>query len=96
MRTDLILTGKKLIRNAIYSGGLLFLFFLNACSSSKGAAATTGPVVDLVCNMKITDLSEAYKWKYKDKTYYFDSQTCKETFKMNPMKFINNTCTPIK
>ena len=49
--------------------------------------------VDLVCNMKV-QISEAYKYKYEGKKYYFDSYTCKQSFKMNPKKFINNQCAP--
>ena len=52
-------------------------------------------VVDLVCNMKVQK-SEAYKYKYDGKKYYFDSYTCKQSFKMNPKKFINNQCAPQK
>jgi len=67
--------------------------FLHPPKASEGSVV---PLMDLVCNMKIADKSEAYEYKYKDKTYYFDSNTCKETFKMNPEKFINNACNTAK
>ena len=46
---------------------------------------------DIVCGMKV-DKAEAYTYKYKDTKYYFDNYNCKQTFKMNPEKFINNPC----
>ena len=67
-----------------------------SCSMSKNTVRNSEVILDPVCNMKIADVSEAYSWKYKDKTYYFDSNTCKETFKMNPEKFITNACNQVK
>jgi YHS domain-containing protein len=49
--------------------------------------------IDLVCGLKV-DKSESYDWKYKEKTYYFHSNDCRESFKMNPEKFIKNICAP--
>jgi YHS domain-containing protein len=72
------------------------LFMLQSCSIPKSTSQSSVTTMDIVCNMKIADKSEAYKWKYKGNTYYFDSNTCKETFKMNPEKFINNTCNTVK
>lgn len=48
-------------------------------------------IIDPVCEMKV-DKTEAYTCKYKDKKYYFDTYTCKETFKMNPEKFLEKKC----
>lgn len=48
-----------------------------------------------VCKMKV-ELSEAYTWKYADKMYYFDSYNCKESFKMNPDKFLENKLDTVK
>ncbi|HEU4718524.1 MAG TPA: YHS domain-containing protein, partial [Bacteroidia bacterium] len=45
----------------------------------------------LVCGMKV-DKPETYE--YDKKTYYFDTYNCKETFRMNPEKFLHNVCTP--
>jgi YHS domain-containing protein len=73
----------------------LSLYLFAACAMPK-VVAGSAPVTDPVCNMKINDVSEAYSWKYKDKTYYFDNNTCKQTFKMNPEKFINNSCNQVK
>lgn len=47
--------------------------------------------VDPVCGMKV-NMSESYDLTYKGKKYYFDSYECKETFKMNPPKFLDNKC----
>ena len=48
---------------------------------------------DLVCGMKV-EVSEAYTLNYKGNKYYFDNYDCKQIFKMNPEKFINNICVP--
>ena len=40
-------------------------------------------------------LDEAFLYKYKGKDYFFDSYDCKQAFKMNPDKFINNMCHSI-
>ncbi|HEV7231009.1 MAG TPA: YHS domain-containing protein [Bacteroidia bacterium] len=75
---------------------IVFSLIAFSCSTTRKTAQSTAPVFDPVCNMKISDTGEAFTWKYKDKTYYFDSSTCKETFKMNPEKFINNSCNQVK
>lgn len=49
--------------------------------------------IDLVCGLKV-DLSESYDFKYNGKIYYFHSYDCRESFKMNPKKFIDNKCAP--
>jgi YHS domain-containing protein len=72
------------------------LMMQSSCVVPKASEGTPAQLMDLVCNMKIADKSEAYVYKYKGKSYYFDSNTCKETFKMNPEKFINNTCNTAK
>ncbi len=61
-------------------------FLLNQCTSDM---ITTDPV----CGMKVNK-AESYNLKYKEQNYYFDSYECKETFKMNPEKFIKNKCAP--
>jgi YHS domain-containing protein len=71
------------------------LYMFTACEISR-ATAGSAPIIDPVCNMKIKDSSEAFTWKYKEKVYYFDSNVCKESFKMNPEKFINNSCNQVK
>jgi YHS domain-containing protein len=48
-------------------------------------------IIDPVCGMKV-DKAEAYTWKHKDDKYYFDNYNCKQSFRMNPEKFINNKC----
>ncbi len=61
-------------------------FLLNQCTSDM-------IITDPVCGMKVNK-SESYDLKYKGQNYYFDSYECKETFKMNPEKFIKNKCAP--
>jgi len=51
--------------------------------------------MDPVCNMKVQK-SDAYKYKYADKKYYFDSYECKQSFIMNPKTFLENKCATPK
>jgi YHS domain-containing protein len=53
----------------------------------KISSVTAETSTDLVCGMKVNK-TQAYTYKYKDVEYYFDSKNCKESFKMNPEKFI--------
>ena len=71
------------------------LFFLSSCKSLKRTSLVPQYEIDIVCGMKV-DKSEAYTYKYKEKKYYFDNYNCKETFKMNPEKFLKNKCTDVK
>jgi len=76
------------------------LFFSLGFSNNRSTGITSihaskDSLVCIVCGMKI-NMDEAYTWKYKDKKYYFNSYNCKTSFKINPEKFINNTCTPVK
>jgi YHS domain-containing protein len=71
------------------------LYLFTACVMPKASTGSMA-LVDPVCNMKIADASEAFRWKYKDKVYYFDTNACKESFKMNPEKFIQNSCNQVK
>jgi YHS domain-containing protein len=57
--------------------------------SKKINNATLENSTDLVCGMKV-NTSEAYSYKYKGVEYFFDNKNCKESFKMNPEKFIKN------
>ena len=73
--------------------GILFLipiqtiFLLSSCTTLKGDSSTPKYEIDLVCGMKVNK-SDAYTYKLDDKKYYFDSYNCKESFKMNPKKFL--------
>ncbi len=51
-------------------------------------------VIDFVCGMKVKK-TEAFEWKHKGTKYYFDTYNCKESFKMNPDKFIVNNCIDV-
>lgn len=42
---------------------------------------------DPVCNAKVSK-KKAFIFMYKGKTYYFDSQACRNTFKDDPENFI--------
>jgi YHS domain-containing protein len=58
----------------------------NKCTPAKSN-------IDPVCGLKV-DLSDSYDWKYNGKIYYFHSYDCRESFKMNPKKFMENKCAP--
>ena len=63
------------------------------CCSSKEAAASKDPtaqevVIDPVCGMDVKVSDSRYSSKYKDKTYYFCSSSCKKSFDKNPSKYI--------
>lgn len=52
-------------------------------------------IMDLVCGKKV-DITESYDYKSSGRVYHFHSYECKESFKMNPEKFIKNKCaTPV-
>lgn len=68
---------------------------VSSCKVSKGNASSEELMSDLVCGMKVSK-SEAYIWEYEGKKYYFDSYNCKETFIMNPKKYIENKCSDTK
>jgi YHS domain-containing protein len=48
-------------------------------------------IIDPVCGVKV-DITESYDWKYKGRVYHFHTIGCKESFKMNPAKFMKNFC----
>jgi YHS domain-containing protein len=56
-------------------------------------SATAQVTIDPVCSMKV-DLSESYDFEYEGKKYFFDTYDCREAFKMNPKKYLENKCTP--
>jgi len=63
------------------------------CCSTKEAAASKDPtaqdvVIDPVCGMDVKVSDSKYSSKYKDKTYYFCSSSCKKSFDKNPSKYI--------
>jgi PKD repeat protein len=59
---------------------------------TKSSYITVGSstVVDVVCKMKIDKTTAEFTSKYKGKTYYFCSASCKEKFDGNPDKYINS------
>jgi Cu+-exporting ATPase len=46
---------------------------------------------DPVCNMTVDENATAGKTEYKDKTYFFCSAGCKETFEKEPEKFVEES-----
>jgi len=43
---------------------------------------------DPVCLMKVEKSEKSLTYKYKEKTYYFCSENCKEEFKEEPEKYL--------
>ena len=44
---------------------------------------------DPVCMMKVNVANAKFKEIYKDKTYYFCSEGCKEQFRTEPEKYLS-------
>ena len=74
---------------------LLLVNVLTSCTVFKSSSKNPEYVIDIVCGMKV-DITEAYTYKYNGAKYYFDNYNCKETFKMNPEKFLQNKCVAPK
>lgn len=85
----------KLTKQIILIGAGVFMMSIVLESCKLLTVQPPVYVIDLVCGMKV-DKSEAYEWKYNGVNYYFDTYSCKETFKMNPEKVIGNKCTETK
>lgn len=43
---------------------------------------------DPVCDMEVEESETATKSEYQGKIYYFCHYSCKETFEMNPQKYL--------
>lgn len=43
---------------------------------------------DPVCGMEISRMTAADEFAYQDKTYYFCSSSCRETFEADPEKYL--------
>ena len=83
------------MKNKIFIGiaALAGLFISQSFTSNYQDEKKQETYTDLVCGMKVA-ANEAFSVKYKDKKYYFDSYNCKQSFEMNPEKFINKACAP--
>jgi YHS domain-containing protein len=66
-------------------GAVSLTIVFNGCSIFK--ARPPKYAIDPVCKMKV-DEREAYSEKYNGQEYYFDTYTCKESFKMNPEVYL--------
>ena len=60
---------------------------------SISSAVSAQVTIDPVCGMKV-NLAESYDYKYNGKKYSFDTQDCKNVFKINPEKYIQQSCIP--
>ncbi len=47
-----------------------------------------GTEMDLVCGMEVDPSKTSYKSSYKEKNYYFCSETCNNHFDANPQKYV--------
>jgi Cu+-exporting ATPase len=52
--------------------------------------------LDPVCRTKIKKRNAIVKLKYRDKTYYFCSSSCKKTFREMPKKYLPEKQLPDK
>jgi len=77
----------KNINRVIILAQIFILVSLSSCMMFRNSPKVY--VIDPVCGMKV-DKNEAFIWKHDSVTYYFDTYNCKETFKMNPKKYIGN------
>lgn len=50
-------------------------------------------IMDLVCGKKVK-IEESFDYKYAKRVHHFHSYECRESFKMNPEKFMKNICAP--
>lgn len=85
---DLTYAGKKYYFSSYDSRAAFKLdpqkYLLNKCTANM---TTVDPVSGRKVNME-----ESYDMKYNGKVYHFESAETKETFKMNPEKFLKNKC----
>ncbi len=87
---------KKTLTKTMLLALISAIIFVSSCKTLKNNNTSSEELMtDLVCGMKVSK-SEAYTWEYEGKKYYFDSYNCKATFEMNPKKYIDNKCTPVK
>ncbi len=56
-------------------------------TADQGAAETV-LVKDAVCGMNVDPSKSTIKADYKEKTYHFCSEGCKEKFEANPAEFV--------
>lgn len=70
---------------------LAIIVAFSSCTTFKSNSSAPEYEIDLVCGMKVNK-ADAYTYKYEGRKYYFDNYNCKEAFKMNPKKFIENKC----
>jgi YHS domain-containing protein len=78
---------------AILCLSISFAFTNKQASKTPPTKVARDSTLCPVCGMKVK-MGSSYDWKYEKTTYYFDNYNCRETFKMDPKKFLNNVCTP--
>jgi len=54
----------------------------------KSTAKTANTVVDPVCGMEVDPCATDLVAEYKDKTFYFCAQGCRQAFEKNPNKYL--------
>lgn len=82
-------------RRSLHLGSILFISSAIQSCIVFNYNKTPEYAVDIVCGEK-TDKSDAYEFSYKGNNYYFDSYNCKQIFKQNPAKFLENKCADTK
>ena len=87
----------KITKQTIGVNGIALVMagMLGSCTVINSSQSAPEYMIDPVCGMKV-DKAEAYTSKYKDNKYYFDNYNCKQSFKMNPEKFLQTNCAEIK
>ena len=56
----------------------------------KKTGSKSKALIDPVCLMKLDLLNNDLSYLYKNRIYYFCADGCRQTFKMNPEKFMNS------
>ncbi len=81
---------RQLLLRVLFSAILINFVSCKALKDSPSTMAVD-PLCP-VCHMKVST-SEGFKWKYNGQTYYFDSYSCRESFKMDPESILKkNNC----
>ena len=67
-----------------------------SCTAEKPTrtAASPNPVRDPVCGMTVDPANARASASYADKTYFFCSERCRETFAANPSTYLPSTVQP--
>ncbi len=61
-------------------------------SEQDHRASADGPIVDVVCNMEVNAAWDVTT-QYNDKTFFFCTKWCKESFEKDPKAYLSARCT---